>query len=392
MFADNEKISPPQLKKLLFLDWTGKFCLLLPVLLKVSGWDKILALILGSIWTLFYAGLLGKLSMGISGEFTGYLTERLGRYTARAAGLIAAGYLLFRQIYLARAAGRVCRVFLLPEGKEEIIGVLFLLAGLAAAEGSVQKRARAAQCLFPAVLFMIVLMLAAASGSFQPGNLPEVSVNMGKSISGSACVLAAFSGMGIVLYQIPYVNREKRRVTDREEISRAMLMGTGITALLFTALFFIMLGAFGEAELEELNWPVLVLMSNVNLPGGFLQRWDVIFLSVVLLSLLTASGTGIYYMGTILKECFPKYQRKSLLWLAAIFSGVGMLLAGNYENAERLFVKWGFCAAAPVLLAGPVLLWMVENVRRKRKKTETGEGKEQRAGKGRVRTVEEWEK
>lgn len=361
MFANNEKISVRQLDKLLCLDWTAKLCLLLPVLLReVQGWNQIMALFLGTVLTCLYAWILGSLSGKVGESFTKYMGERLGKAAAWTAGLLFFFYLLLNQVYLARAAGRICGLFLLPEMKEVIIGILFLLAGLATAVGSIQKRARAAQFLYPVVAAMLLIMIVASAGSVKLWNLRwNGSLDAEGVLNKSVCVFAAFSGVGLVLYEAPYINiGQNRGVCIRHSLIKSVLF----TSVFMAAIFVIMLGAFGKSELSALPWPVLVLMSNVNIPGGFLQRWDIIFLSVLLLGLLTASGTGIYYMDRILGELFPRIKKNILPWYVTGISAAAMVIAGSYELAERLYAKWVLCAIMPLISALPVLLWVVERV------------------------------
>ncbi len=381
MFADNEKISAKQLGRLLCLDWIAKFCILLPLLLKsLRGWEQITALAFGAVWAYFYAVILGKLAGRITRSFTGYLSERLGKYFACTAGILYFLYMLLNQVYLAWAAGKICGLFLLPEMKETVIGILFLLAGLMTALGSIQKRARLAQCLYPVAAGMLVVMIAASAGSVKWENLrlPENPALPG-ILSGSVCIFAAFSGMGIALYEIPYVNRKKEgeRNAAGTQISRVIKKSLLYTAVFMTVLFVIMLGAFGEDELIFLPFPALVLMSNVNIPGGFLQRWDIVFLSVLLLSLFAASGNGIYYMSRILREVFPMAGKKGYPWYAACISALAMLIVGSYETAEKIFVKWAFCAFLPLTAAFPVLLWILEWVNIKHGKRRRAHGADQ---------------
>ena len=369
MFANNEKISLRQLRAALILDWTGKLFLLLPILLQpLSGREKIGALLIGIPAAVVYGAVVGDVAGRIRGTFTGYVRERMGKPAAGTVGILFFLYLLLNLVYLAQAVGELCRVFLLPECRPAVIGFSYLLAGLAAAGGSVQKRVRAAECLFPIVVLMLILMLAAAAGSVEGSRfLAAESCRPGEVIRRSSCVFAAFSGMGVVLYQVPYINAGKQMngISGQRKGMTGAIQGAVLgTGALLLAVFAVMLGAFGAADLSRLEWPVPVLMSNVNLPGEFLQRWDVIFLSVLMMSLLMASGTGIYYMSRILGELFPKVEEEGLLKYSVGIAAVVLLISGNYQTMERLYARWAFCAVMPFLTAFPVLLWVLERVKK----------------------------
>ena len=357
MFANNEKISERQLTRLMVLDWTGKFCLLLPVLFSVvQGVEEMAALVLAVAGTFFYTGILGYIAKNMGSSFTIYLQERFGVILARSTGLLFFAYLLLNQIYLTRAVGRVSTVFLLPESSEEIIGILFLLAGWITARGSVQKRARTAEVLFPVLAALLIIMLIASAKSVQWANLKTLNVQDadGENVICEAAVLfAAFSGMAVTLYQVPHLRK-------KGSLRRALKKSVVITGVFQIALFIVMLGAFGKNDLSQLEWPVLVLMSNVNIPGGFLQRWDIIFLSALLFSFLSASGMGIYYMGKILSEVFHGKKEESLQIYCVVISVAVVLIVRNYEYAEQLFARWALCVFLPLVAALPVMLAVLE--------------------------------
>lgn len=361
MFANNEKISLRQLRKALVLDWIGKLFLLLPILLEpLNGREKMGALVLGILAAVIYGAVVGSVAVKINGTFTGYVRECMGKVAAGTVGILFFLYLLLNLVYLAQAVGELCRVFLLPECRPVVIGFLYLLAGLAAAGGSVQKRVRASECLFPVVTLLLILMLAAAAGAVESRNFLEIwEYHPDDVFQKSSCVFAAFAGMGVVLYLVPHVNAGKtRRITGA--IRGAVL----ITGGFLLAVFAVMTGAFGSTDLNRLEWPVPVLMSNVNLPGEFLQRWDVVFLAVLLMALLMASGTGIYYMSRVLGELFPKVEEEGLKKYSVGIAAVVLFISGNYQTMEKLFVRWALCAVMPFLAAFPILLWVMERVKR----------------------------
>lgn len=360
MFADNEKISTRQQIRLLTLDWAGKFCLLLPILLSsLDGTAMMASLCLGTATAFFYSIVLGFIAKKLQNNMYSYVKERLGKGVAVLTGMIFLGYFLGNEVYLTWAVSRVSSVFLLPENSEYVIGLIYLAAGWLTARGSVQKRARAAECLFPVVAVMLIVMLTASAGSVSWKNFEQAfwlaPQTVKNTIYGSVSVFAVYAGMGVTLYQIPCLKR-------KTQLARILKKSVVVIGIFMIVLFLVLLGAFGITDLQQLSWPVLVLMSNVNIPGGFLQRWDVIFLSVLLFSLLTAAGTGIYYMGRILKDYFPKQKEENLQISCLAVSGVIFVLGNDYEQVEQLFVNWVLWGLIPILVAIPLILAMLERV------------------------------
>lgn len=362
MFAGNGKISPRQAGCLLFVDWVGKLLLLLPSIRgSLDGWEFIAAVALGGAWTFLYMALLEKLSWHIRGGFTGFLEKRIGRYPARLAGGLFFLYLLFNLTYLARLTGRICREFLLPETSETLIAVCVLAAGVATALGDSQKRARTAEFLFWPIAAALGAMLLASAGAVQAQHfLPEGEFDPWRVLRGSGSVFAGFSGIVLLLYEVPHISWTGRR--------RLPALGRGLLfALVFLlAAFFAALGVLGEAGFARLPWPVLTLMGRANLPGGFLRSWDAVFLSFLLFALLTGCGTSCHYLKRVVSEVFVKKDRERLLLIAAGPALACVLLTRDFDTAAALFYRWSLCGLVPVVTAVPVLLAVLEKLSAKK--------------------------
>lgn len=361
MFAGNGKISPYQVSCLLFVDWVGKLLLLLPRIRgPLAGWDFIAAVALGGIWTFLYLVLLTRLSARIQGSFTGFLRERLGKYPAYLAGALFLLYLLINLTYLARTVGRICRLFLLPEVSETWIAVCALAAGAATAFGDSQKRGRTAEFLFYPVAIALAVMLAASAGSVSVRHFaPAGDVHTLQILYRSGAVFAGFSGVTLILYEMPHTNWAGRKKLA------ALGRGFCVTFLFLLAAFLAVLGVLGRGSLLRLPWPVLTLMSSASVPGGFLQRWDAVFLAFLLFSLLLACGTSSHYMKRVLSELRPGKNREGLLLAAILPALAAVFLTGSFETAAAIFYRFSLCCLIPLMTAIPVILIILERIKKK---------------------------
>lgn len=361
MFANNEKISKRQVTRLMVMDWLGKFSLLFPVVMTTgagggTGAENAVALLLAVGTAFVYTKILGSVARLVRTDLQTYLRERLGTVMAQVTAWSFLICLLLNQAYLARAVGRVSTMFLLPEGSEYVCGAFFLIAGWITAAGSLQKRARVAECLYPLVLILLCLMLGASAWSVQWKYVQQLipkQMDWTEVLKKAIWIFNCLSGMSVSLYQVPHL---KDPGCYSKALKRSVLIVGGFQILLFV----IMIGAFGEQDFRQMHWPALVLMSNVNMPGGFLQRWDIVFLSVLLLSLFAAAGTGIYYMGMILSELFPGKTKKTWQKWSVIVSAVVAFLAGSYERMERIFLKGAVEGVLMILIAILLILAVIE--------------------------------
>lgn len=361
MFAGNEKISPYQLRCLIFTDWAAKLLLLLPRLRGPLGSLSYLgAVLLGGVWTFLYLLLLGSLSGCVSGSFTGFMKKRLGKYPACLADGLFLAYLLINQVYLARLTAHICRIFLLPQASETLIAAGVLLAGAATAAGSSQKRGRAAECLTVLTAAALALALAASVPSVHLENYRlSDGLDPGNLILRSGTVFSGFAGITLILFEMPHTNWQGRKK------KAALLGGFGGTFLILFLFLAVLPGTFGETSLNRLPWPVLTLMSSVELPGAFLQRWDAVFLAILMFSLLAASGTCSHYMKRILGELLPKRQPDTLLDFSFGAALLLLLLTGSFDTAAALFSSWALCGLVPLTVLVPVLLYCLERMRKR---------------------------
>lgn len=389
MFADNGKISAHQIRCLLFADWAAKLLLLLPLAGgTLGGWDFLLAAALGGVWALLYLLVLSKLLPSVKGSFTACVRERLGKIPALLTGILALLYLLVNVCFLARLTGRICRVYLLPETSETLLAVLALAVGAASASGGSEKRARAAELLFFPLAAALTLMVLASFGNVRLEHFrAEGTLDIRQILRRSGTMFAAFSGAALFLYERPRTNCKDKTM------KRALILGLLVTLLFLLLTFAAALGVLGEASILRLPFPVLALMNSASLPGGFLQRWDAVFLAFLLFGLLFAAATSCYYMRQIAGELAAgRHMQHSRTAdggtadddttdsgtasgdtaggrrLAALYLPVfaAVLLVRDYETAAALYLRWALCCLAPLMAAIPVFLLVIEQCRQKR--------------------------
>lgn len=372
MFSDNDKISARQIKRLLVLDLLAKSCLLLPWFAQASSArDFLVSLIGGLALAALYIYLTGYLGGYVDGDFQGFVRERLG---GTCAYLLRFFYLLYAFVnltYLAWMFAEVSGTFLLPESGKHMLAVLFLICGYYGAAKGVEARGRLAEVLYKLILVPLLVMLLFGAFSIDSGYLAPGRASLGsRTLQQSYLVFTAFGGVGMLLFEVP-------RCSQKNKLKRALLHGAGVVAFGIFAGFVVMIGAFGEEGLRALPWPAVTLMSNVNLPGDFLQRWDAIFLSILLVSLFVAASTGVFYLGFLAEGFFGKdrkQKRNACSTRQKLFMGGGAFLVfmafefcGSYDTAFYLFKILNCYVLVPLLIGFTLILCLIERVRQGRR-------------------------
>lgn len=354
MFSENGKISRRQLCCLLTLDFFGKGALLLPAFAEgMSGREFILCLFPVFLLVFAYGRLVEKLGESCGGDFRLFAERKLGKKTTDIFLLFFFLYAFWDLTYLLHTFGRIGQTFLLPGESKEILSAMALLAGIAMAYRGLEIRARTVEVLYP-LLFLPILFLILFSAFHQQ---PEISEAMPvfsgyRGMFGQVLkMFSVFGGLSFYVFLAPSMNRQEKGLV-RKGLWRA-------SAVLVT-LFLLVAAAFGEEGIGRLPWPVVSFMSSARVPGGFLERWDVIFAGLLETMLLAGVGSSLFYLGIIGEMLFHRLK-KSWLWSGVAAAALLVVFwCGESGKAVELYVRWNSFAAVPVSVAFLVILRCID--------------------------------
>lgn len=174
-----------------------------------------------------------------------------------------------------------------------------------ALSGGVECRARVYEVVFFFVLIPLAAMLLFAISDVRFDYLmikDRVGVDFGIAdiFAGAYYVFAA----SISVFNILFV-RERTASQIRWSVSKAILTYAGILFLLYAVL----LGSFGKYSLSEIEFPAVVLMSDVQIKGSFFKRADALMLSVWFFTLFSVLNMSLYY-AVLRCENFAENTRK----------------------------------------------------------------------------------
>lgn len=360
MFGENQKISGRQLERLLVLDWIGKAGLLLPGFSgKGDGREFLLSMLLSMFLTLGYGWVLSRLSHRIENDFYGYVCYRYGQAAAVLVSLVYWLYVFVNTLFILRLFAAIAVTFVLPETKEWILIMAAAFAGTYAAAGGLEVRARFAETLYPVIVCPLALLFLFAALSMEgqvivPRNT-EVTM---KVVKNGLQMFSAFGGLGLFLYLAPSVDSRKRAGQSMLRAAAATLAGEFV-------LFILVLRTFGENGMKALPWPIVTLMSSVEIPGGFLQRWDVIFTVLLLGSFFSAAAAGMYYLHFLAGQIFCRKEHEPWLWICAAAVTAAACICRDYQTALTLYRTLNGCLFVPAAVFLTLLLFFTETGKKK---------------------------
>jgi spore germination protein len=303
-FAQNESISPRQLYRLYVFNLLGVGTLVLPNNLAKMGKYGFISIALGVFMAWLFMWIVSEVR-----ERRRTIYDRSLDKTSYAKiliyDLIIAVYELSQAAFLAWIFVKLIRDSLIPDESFTVVLLVIMLVCAYALSGGVECRARVYEVVFFFVLIPLAAMLLFAISDVRFDYLmikDRVGVDFGIAdiFAGAYYVFAA----SISVFNILFV-RERTASQIRWSVSKAILTYVGILFLLYAVL----LGSFGKYSLSEIEFPAVVLMSDVQIKGSFFKRADALMLSVWFFTLFSVLNMSLYY-AVLRCENFAENTRK----------------------------------------------------------------------------------
>ena len=306
-FAQNESISPRQLYRLYVFNLLGVGTLVLPNNLAKLGKYGFISIALGVFMAWLFMWIVSEVR-----ERRKNIYDRSFGKTAHVKiliyDLIIAVYELSQAAFLAWIFVKLIRDSLIPDESFTVVLLVIMAVCAYALSGGVECRARVYEVVFFFVLIPLAAMLLFAISDVRLDYLmikDRVGVDFGIAdiFAGAYYVFAA----SISVFNILFI-RERSVSQIRWSVSKAILTYAGILFLLYAVL----LGSFGKYSLSEIEFPAVVLMSDVQIKGSFFKRADALMLSVWFFTLFSVLNMSLYY-AVLRCENFAKNTAKVIL-------------------------------------------------------------------------------
>lgn len=289
-FAQNESISPRQLYRLYVFNLLGVGTLVLPNNLAKLGKYAFISIALGVFMAWLFMWIVSEVR-----ERRKTIYDRSFDKTKYAKMLIydltIAIYELSQAAFLAWIFVKLIRDSLIPDESFTVVLLVIMAVCAYALSGGVECRARVYEVVFFFVLIPLAAMLLFAISDVRFDYLmikDRVGVDFGIAdiFAGAYYVFAA----SISVFNVLFV-RERTASQIRGSVSKAIFTYAGILFLLYAVL----LGNFGKYSLSEIEFPAVVLMSDVQIKGSFFKRADALMLSVWFFTLFSVLNMSLYY-------------------------------------------------------------------------------------------------
>jgi hypothetical protein len=291
MFGNNNQISPKQLGRQTVLTFLGIFMILAPAVVTMRGRSGIISCLLGTALTICFLFYLSCVM-----ESFGEPKKSLGKIFGRLVILLYVVFLTFSGGFLVRLLHGIVGKYLITNVHPWLISGLIIVVSAWGTGWNTQRRARMAEVAYPIVLGGFVLMMILAAAKMPVDNLHmDMNVSLSGIIRGSYQYFALFCAVAVAPFLV-------NQVKYGGGAGKRLMRSVNIVAI-FTLLCLLILDAsFGSKGLTYRQIPILDLMSGVKLPGAFLQRFDIMWMFLLLFTLLFAAGSTFFYANYLLER------------------------------------------------------------------------------------------
>lgn len=296
MFSNNSKISIRQVYRLFLFDFLGLGSLALPT---------ILSRMVGSLgWICIIAGcLLGLILLALIAYAQSKDTDKY-KNVKRVINIITAIQGIFACAFCTKVFVDLVRYSLIPDEKYWLVLVVILAVSSYAIKGGLESRARVYEVLFWFVIIPLVVMLAGAVPNMRLDRIWDVEIGASDILSqicavmkGSYIVFASFMTLIYVLFL-----KESVEKTQQKYFYGAAAKALIQNGIILLAVYLILLGNFGAKSLQGMRFPVVTLMSTVQIKGSFFKRTDALMMGVWFFTMFALVNINLFYACRLLYQ------------------------------------------------------------------------------------------
>ena len=316
-----------------------------------AGHDVWIAVLISTILVLPWALILVHLAKMFPGKtIIEYSQDILGPWLGRLVGLVLIVYFIQQSAHAARVAADAYVTTIMPE--TPLIVFIATLTALSAncARCGLEVLARAADIVFPIVIFLLVLILVLPFNIVDFFNLlPIAAYGWGSIVEATFSSFAIFGELLVMTMLFPYLDEKKD--TGRLAVTTVLVSG-----FLFTW-FSIMIALVFGPVMESLILPAFSLSRAIEL-AFVVERVEVIPLVAWTLGAGVKQTVFLWAAMLAIAQLFNLSEMKSLAYpVGALVAAFGVWLFSTVFDALQFFTATKFgplgilvCYAIPVVL------------------------------------------
>lgn len=353
MYAANGKISDRQTFRLYVFDLFGISTLLIPPYLAgLCGSDGFFAILFGSLSGYVYLRYLGYIMGKMDTDLGTFLEQRHGKCGQKISFAMLFFHCCFTAGFVVYVFCNLIQYSLIKEVNYVLLLAVVIIAAAYGVSGGIENRARVYEVLFWFILIPYVVMMLMSVGDLEMVHLSGFGESRPIDVIKSSFLVFLFlTPIFFSLFLTGNCKKKKYGTRMAQIISYAVL----ISVVILLGSYVILLGSFGRESLSNMRFPVVTLMSTIQIKGTFLKRMDALMLGVWFFTLLALFSLHMHYGTQMLKRLLHKDNKRLVAAAAGIVFVIAWLLKKT-ANGTDVFLGYYAYVAAPLMIIGPGLI------------------------------------
>ncbi|GIQ68149.1 spore gernimation protein [Xylanibacillus composti] len=233
--------------------------------------------------------------------------------------------------YEVRVLSMISKLYLFDRTPIEAIALVFLLVVIYAVAGSRAALFRINTLFLPIVLLFTLIVQLANLKYLDIGEIKPFFQTPAPSL-----LKAAFFSSGAFVGYIILLQYASS-VRNPTHLPKHTLVGMAVPVVLYLIIYFFVVSTFGQGALRNIAFPTIETAKEVELPGGFFERFESIYFTVWTMTIFSTAAMAYDLAILSLSSVFKRVSK--MRWIY-ILSPLIMLLA-MVPNNNMEVEQWG---------------------------------------------------
>ena len=276
--------------------------------------------------------------------------EILGKFLGRLFGAFFVFYTMLVTAVTVRGFADALIMLLLPKTPIEFVMITMLILCSYCVAGGISSVARINEIFLPPVIIVISLVILMNIGDVDLFRYRAVFSNGIKPIlSGIAEISTAYLGYEILFFLSPVVK-------NKDKMMPYGLAGIAIPLVLYSGLVFVSIGIDGASATADIIYPTIQLARRISLFGSAVEKFDILFILLWILSIFTTIITFLYMASISVTRLAGLRNYKPFIFMLIPLIYMIAILPANIVDINTVVTLSDYIGTAVVLSCIPMLL------------------------------------
>jgi spore germination protein len=323
-----------------------------------NGTDGWISIFIAGLIVILFTWIIAKLASRFPKQsFYEYTSRIISRPLAGVLTFVISVHFLLYTAYEMRTVAFITKQYLLDNTPSEVIALVFLLIVIYAVTGERVGLLRLNMMFLPIILSITIVVAALNIPLMEADNFfPLFETSLTGYLRGTTESFFSFAGFEILLFYVALMNKPKTA-------PKYAVIGISFVIILYLIIQFATIGVFSYVVTSELLYPTIELAKEVEVPGGFFERFESVFFTIWIMALFNTSAMGYDIAVFALTSLFKKVKKLTIIFiLAPVIYFIGMI--PQDFNGINKFAEMISYSGIVISLVLPTTLFIIAKLRR----------------------------